>query len=318
MAAELNYRADICTKEQLSAALAIGEFERIYAPMELLNVGTTALGRPSIGPRNPDRTTITPPVADRPTITPTAADRPPITPPAPDRPTITPTVADRPTITSTAPANPPITPNNLSRIIAVPPIFIGGNEPLIAAKLRELRELGFTSGLAHTLGHIELIKSAGLKPHGGFRLNIVNARALEIYREMGVCDLIYSVEMPLRSITASNCNCQTGIIAYGQLPLMLLRRCAVQDSPHCGKAGCDSLTDRLGNNLQTLCRWGETEVLNPVPLVLSDKLGDVANVDFAVLKFAPGENIADILDKYRRATPAGKKFTRGLYYKRVR
>ena len=82
----MTYRAEITAKEQLSEALALKEFEYIYAPMEFLCAET------------PDK----------------------------------------------------------SLIIAVPPLFIGGNEPAITEKLQKS---GVTRVLAHTLGHIELIKN---------------------------------------------------------------------------------------------------------------------------------------------------------------
>jgi len=232
----VKYRAEISTKEQLSEALEIQDFEYIYAPMEFLGADT------------PEK----------------------------------------------------------QRIIAIPPVFLGGNEQKIAEQLRNLKQAGFESALAHTLGHIELIKSAGLYAHGGFRLNITNSLALKKYTELGLKDAVSSVEAIVSG---------TGIIACGKIPLMLLRRCPVRDNEPCGKSGCNSLTDRHGNKMQTLCRFGEVEILNPYPIVLSDKK---ITADFAVLKFSPGENISKILDMYRRALPASEKFTRGLYFKKVK
>jgi putative protease len=193
------------------------------------------------------------------------------------------------------------------RIIAVPPVFLGGNERRIADKLRELKQAGFKGALAHTLGHIELIKSAGLNAHGGFRLNITNSLALKQYGDLGLADGIFSIEMSFRSmreVTAGGL--PLGIMAYGYLPLMLLRRCPIRDGKLCGKSGCNSLTDRLGNRLQTYCHQGEVEVLNPIPLVLSRT--DELTADFAVLRFT-GEPIFHDYSAYEHKG----KFTRGLY-----
>lgn len=196
------------------------------------------------------------------------------------------------------------------RIIAVPPIFLGGDEPVIAEKLQELREDGFRKAQAHTLGHIGLIKSAGLLPCGGFRLNITNSLALKKYEELGLTDGIFSVELSASGINAMReRKIPVGIMVYGYLPLMVLRRCPVRDSKHCGGSGCNALTDRLGNRLQTLCRLGETEVLNPVPLVLGDKIHKI-NADFCVFRFTAGENVME--------APAAPRFTRGMYFKGVK
>ena len=187
------------------------------------------------------------------------------------------------------------------RIIAVPPIF--------ETHLADLKAMGFERVLAHTVGHIELIKSAGLTPHGGFRLNITNSSALRQYEEMGLADAVLSVELSARSVNEIKRQNPVGVMVYGHLPLMVLRRCPVRDGKHCGKSGCDSLTDRLGNKMRTLCRSGETEVLNLVPLLLTDKTGET-NADFCVVRFSPDEKVTK--------TPDSKSFTRGMFNKRVK
>jgi len=198
-----------------------------------------------------------------------------------------------------------ISARNKHRIIAVPPVFLGRNELKIANELRKLKQAGFKSALAHTLGHIELIVSAGLIPHGGFRLNITNSSAQKQYEELGLADSIFSLELSLKSIDKIERNISVGIMAYGHMPLMLLRRCTVRDDKPCGKSSCNALTDRLGNKFQTYCRQGEIEVLNPVPLVVSE-----FTADFAVFRFSPGEKV--------RENPDCKNFTRGLYNRRVK
>jgi putative protease len=192
-------------------------------------------------------------------------------------------------------------PTEPSRIILVPPVFLGGNERKIADKLCKLKQAGFKGALAHTLGHVELIKSAGLNAHGGFRLNITNSLALKQYEDLGLADGIFSLELSFKSMREIKPAKPIGIMAYGHLPLMILRRCPVRDAPLCGKSGCDSLTDRLGNRFRTACRFGECEILNPIPLVASVFAGD-----FAVFRFAAGEKISSNI-------PGVSRFTRGLY-----
>ncbi|MDR2559443.1 MAG: U32 family peptidase [Oscillospiraceae bacterium] len=235
----MKYRAEITTKEQLSAALTISVFEYIYTPLEFLGAKTL----------------------------------------------------------------------EKQRIIAVPPVFIGGSEPLITKELQKLKKEGFKGVLAHTLGHIELIKNAGLSAHGGFRLNITNSISQKQYEEIGLTDGIFSLELPFKSMKHIKRGISMGVMAYGYLPLMITRRCPVRDDKLCGKPGCTALTDRLGNRLQTYCRHSEAEVLNPVPLVLSDKIAEIP-ADFCVFRFSTGENVTQ--------KPAHEKFTRGLYNKKVK
>jgi len=209
------------------------------------------------------------------------------------------------------------------RIIAVPPVFLGGNESAVAEHLRKLREWGFTSALAHTLGHIELIKSveliksAGLTPRGGFRLNITNSIAQRKYEESGLADGIFSVELSRKSISVTERGIPMGIMAYGHMPMMIMRRCPVRDDKPCGKNGCNKLTDRQGKIFRTYCRYEEVEILNPEPIVLSDTLADVS-ADFIVLRFTKGDNITRILREYEQGAKHDGKFTRGLFYKKVK
>jgi hypothetical protein len=178
-----------------------------------------------------------------------------------------------------------------ARIIAVPPVFLGGDEQGIAERLRELRDMGFGGALAHTLGHIELIKSTGLNPHGGFRLNITNSLAQRKYEELGLVDGVFSVELAAKGMTLIERGIPMGFMACGHLPFMVMRH-----DPG------NNLTDRLGNRIEILRRFNEAEILNPIPLVA----GDVA-ADFAVLRYSEDEVV--------RMEPQYEQYTRGLYGK---
>jgi len=175
-----------------------------------------------------------------------------------------------------------------NRIIAVPPVFLGGREREIS---EQLRSCGVNRVSAHTLGHIGLIGNAGLIPHGGFRLNVTNSSALRKYAELGLADCICSLEMPAKDIGTGDSPIPRGFMAYGYMPFMLMRYDPGED-----------LTDRLGNSLQVIKRYDETEVLNPVALVTEG-----VQADFAVLRFSPDERV--------HITPEYEKHTRGLYGK---
>lgn len=208
-----------------------------------------------------------------------------------------------------------------NRIIINPPVFLGGDETKIATDLKTLKEKGYNSALAHTLGHIELIISAGLIPHGGFRLNVTNSKALQIYEGLGIADCILSIELKIRQaidITEKS-KIPTGIITYGRLPFMLTRRCPVSDGKtcenikHCNK----SIIDRIGNRLPLLCD-NAVEILNPDKLILSDKSNDLLKLDYIVLRFTDEINIDEIKSLYENRINPEIKYTRGLYYRGVK
>lgn len=204
------------------------------------------------------------------------------------------------------------------RIIAVPPVYLADCEEKCAQRLAELKSFGFEHGLAHTAGHVYLLKKAGFKIHGGFRLNITNSRAMEFYEEQGITDTVLSVELTMSLAKGIRHNVPTGLIAYGKLPLMITRRCPVKDGKPCGggKYCGGKITDRKGNELEIVCS-NTCELLNPDTLILSDRLSDIADFDFAVLRLTCEENVREILDMYLESKKPDGKLTRGLYYRGV-
>lgn len=208
------------------------------------------------------------------------------------------------------------------RIIAVPHVFTGGGEKRLSARLAELKEMGFRSALAHTLGHIEMIKSAGMEIFGGFRLNIANGAALSEYAKLGIKDALLSPEMSFGQIKKLR-GVKIGIAAYGAFPVMTLMRCPIKNgvpckepNPNCKK----SITDRYGKPFPLSCDGTEVFVLNPDLLYLGDKTGDLNSLDFAVLLFTEEERLSSVKEMFlngENPEKLGRKFTRGLYYKGV-
>ncbi len=204
------------------------------------------------------------------------------------------------------------------RIIAVPPVYLADCEEKCAKRLGELQSLGFEHGLAHTAGHVHLLKKAGFKVHGGFRLNITNSRAMEFYEEQGISDAVLSLELTMSLAKGIMHNAPVGLIAYGKLPLMITRRCPVKDGKPCnnGTYCGGKITDRKGNELEIICS-NTCELLNPDRLILSDRQEDLSCFDFAVLKLAYEENVSEILDMYLESRKPEGRLTRGLYYRGV-
>lgn len=207
-----------------------------------------------------------------------------------------------------------------SRIIINPPVFLGGDEEKIAAELKLLKEKGYNSAQAHTSGHIELIQTAGLIPHGSFRLNVTNSLSLNEYEKMGLADCTLSFELRINQAAeiAEKSGIPTGIIAYGRLPFMITRRCPVSDgktcgnNKHCGKA----VHDRYGNTLPLICS-NTVEILNPDILILSDKSCELLKFNYIILRFTDEVNIDEIKSLYEMNVKPDGKYTRGLYYRGV-
>ena len=209
------------------------------------------------------------------------------------------------------------------KIIVVPDIFLGDCEEKTLNRLKELKELGFSRALAHTVGHIPLIQKAGMTLHGGMRLNIANSLSADFFAEQGAADIIVSCELTVSKIKALNSPVPYGVIAYGRLPLMVMRRCPVKDGKPCnnGRNCCKNLTDRHGKKLKTLCS-NTVELLNPDILTIADKILDFPTTEFFVLKFTDEKDIISPTEDFIKGRkPQGsftkENFTRGLYYRGV-
>lgn len=209
------------------------------------------------------------------------------------------------------------------RIAVIPPLILSDCEEETAARLDELRDMGFNKGLAHTLGHAELLKEHSFNVLGGYRMNVLNSLAAKACSDFGFWDITLSFEGTAAALAEISSPRPVGIVAYGRLPLMLTRRCPIVDGKPCGRktpfgAGesCHgSIQDRQGNTLPVLCGGNCTELLNPDTLILGDKPEVLKKFDFAVLKFTVEDDIKPVYDMYRNNGKPDGRLTRGLYFR---
>lgn len=209
------------------------------------------------------------------------------------------------------------------RIIVVPPVFLADCEEQVTEELSVLRKQGYEHIAVHTLSHIGIAQKLGFKIHGMSRLNITNCYSLREYEKMGLSDTVLSFEL-LMSDAVSLCadsNIKTGIVGYGRLPLMITRRCPINNGKPCGKtkrADCPHyITDRQGNNMPCMCSENTVEILNPDKLYLSDRQSELKKFDFVLLKFTDETDTDEILNMYLDDIKPEGKLTRGLYYRGV-
>lgn len=209
------------------------------------------------------------------------------------------------------------------RIAVIPPLILSGCEEETEARLNELRDMGFNKGLAHTLGHAELLKKCEFNILGGYRMNVLNSLSAKACSDYGFWDITLSFEGTAAALAEINSPRPVGIVAYGRLPLMLTRRCPLVDGKPCGRKtpfgegeSCGRcIKDRQGNDLPVLCGGNCTELLNPDTLILSDKQSVLKQFDFAVLKFTVEDDIKPIYNMYKNDRKPEGKLTRGLYFR---
>ena len=182
-------------------------------------------------------------------------------------------------------------------------------------RLIHIRSLGINEVLASNLGAVELAKELDMDIHGGFGLNITNTKSVEWAEKNGLLDIELSFELKLEQIAMIGGRIPIGIITGGRLPLMLTRNCPADNS----KSGEMVLRDRKGIEFP-MHRYGAcTEILNSVPLIMSDRKRELSGIDFEVLRFSV-ENLVEIgenLRVFNSGKSGNTAFTRGLYYRGV-
>ena len=195
-------------------------------------------------------------------------------------------------------------------------------EEAVMRALRKLKEQGLTAALCGNLGSLLMAREAGLRIIGDYGLNIINSPAAQQAAALGCDEITLSFECERNAARNIDSPVPIGVIAYGRLPLMLLRNCPGKTAAGCGDCrGINHITDRRGEDFPLQCQNRQyTHLLNPRPLLLCDRLPEWDFCDFLTLRFTtetPAECDA-ILEMYQTgATPAGS-FTRGLYYRTLK
>lgn len=195
-----------------------------------------------------------------------------------------------------------------------------GMEKAVRDRLQSAKDGGITDVWAGNLGAAQLGKELGFTVHGGFSLNITNSAAAEWYREFGLTDTELSFELTLPQAAAIGGELRRGLLLYGRIPLMLTRNCPAANAGGCTDCkGSRFLTDRKGIRFPVQCYGACSEVLNSVPLYMADRLNEVRNQDFGLLRFSneTPEEAAKIISQYLTGATDTGEHTRGLYYRGI-
>ncbi|MFA9380111.1 MAG: hypothetical protein ACERKO_03520, partial [Acetanaerobacterium sp.] len=209
----------------------------------------------------------------------------------------------------------------MDRLIAYPPRAMFGLEDTLTAQLERLRALGVDKLLAPGIGAAELGARLGMHLFGGFSLNLTNSLALDEAQRAGLCDTELSIELDLVRAKALSGTLARGIIAYGRLPLMLVRCCPLKHTTTC--AACAQrggyMSDRLNNRFWVACEGAGSEVFNCHTLYLADRLPELREFDFITLLFTDetARTAQSVIRAYQMGGTPPKEFTRGLYYRGI-
>lgn len=196
------------------------------------------------------------------------------------------------------------------------------NEDRIAKRLAEVKQLGINDALCGNLAAVYMAKSENMRVHGGFGLNLVNTYDLLWAEEYGFEDVELSFELTFERINRLGGTIKRGIITYGHLPLMLTVNCpAKSENISCKTCKNSSkMTDRKGEKFPLKCDGICTEVLNCVPLYISEKEFSTLSTSFYSLRLTVENYVESVksMCEFTENPMLKVKSTRGLYLRGVK
>lgn len=189
-------------------------------------------------------------------------------------------------------------------------------------KVAMLPALGAKSidGDVMVMNNAQIYTNNGNNIYGGFRLNITNSETVKAYENMSSVTL--SPELNLKDIREISGKIPLEVIAYGQLPLMLMRKCPAGATGKCDGKGGNKLSDRRGEVFPIVCGEGCTsEILNSKPIYMADKMDELkeSGIDGIQLWFydEDAETVKAVIAEYKGEKEAmlPEDFTRGHFYR---
>ena len=209
--------------------------------------------------------------------------------------------------------------------VAVLPRIITDDEaePVFAA-LEKLHSWGVNEALVGNIGHIALVRRAGMEPRGDFGLNAFNSRSLEVLRTAGLLSVTASFELRLSQIRDLMKPLNTEMIIYGRLPVMVSDQCVIRQSA--GRCNCQvpaQLSDRTGSVFPVVKEYGCRNVIyNAHKLFLADRRTELLSAGLWGLRLLftteSARECVEVAKAYLGLTDYRPNMvTRGLYYRGV-
>lgn len=194
-------------------------------------------------------------------------------------------------------------------------------EKIMIGALESVSQHGFYNVAASNLAHIQIAHDLSMNLFGTAFLNITNSLSVSVYEQLHLQQTELSFENKRQQLLQIQGGIPLGFIAYGYLPLMLVRNCPIKRHIHCNSCtGTSTLTDRKKQQFTVLCNQKKySEILNSRPVWLADKLDEFLGMDYATLYFTTEsqKDCADIIAAYQNRQAPPPTFTRGLYYRGI-
>ncbi len=192
--------------------------------------------------------------------------------------------------------------------IVMPPVIFDHERESVERALLDAVRSGATHALVGNLGHVDMVKNAGLTPVGDFRLNVTNRESVVMLETLGIEESILSPELTLPQMRDVGGN--TAAIVYGRIPLMLLEKCAIREIADCQRCATDSvrIKDRRGVEFPILRERDHRNVIyNSLPTGMSDRRDALSRHRIIAQHFLftteNARQVDAILSAYRTASP---------------
>ena len=183
--------------------------------------------------------------------------------------------------------------------VSLPPVIVESERCEVMEMLKSAKERGITDCLVGNIGHIPMVKEAGLSPSLDFRANVLNSVSAATYSALGFNCATLSPELTIPEAEKIGGR----VIVYGRIPLMLTERCFVSENFGC--RGCDrsTFTDRRGAKFPILREYKHRNIIfNSAVTYIADKPDDRTRVKFEhyIFSVESGAELTRIVGAYKR------------------
>ncbi len=195
--------------------------------------------------------------------------------------------------------------------VLLPAVIYDSEVEKISKLLTHAKERGAIHALVGNLGHLELVKSSGLIPHGDLRLNVTNNGTAAVLEGLGFEDVILSPELTLARMR--DIGGRSVAAVYGRLPLMVTEKCVGREIGSC--RDCDSkklkLTDRKNTEFPVYRDAAHRSLIfNSVPTFMADRKAELERANIKMWHFIftdeTPKQVDAVIEMYKKGMPLGK------------
>lgn len=203
-------------------------------------------------------------------------------------------------------------------VISLPAIITLEETADIKKKISEAENMGIKYALVNNLSHFELLKNFRIITSS--RINMMNSVGINFLPETEIVTL--SKELNLKDMGYVLKDKAVMAEVYGYQSMMITENCIKKNvNGKCINA-LSYLKDRKGQTFPVVCESGcRNEILNSVPLVMSDKLEEIrkAGINYILLTFSieSPEECEKVWKCYEKEENPFTEFTRGHFFRGV-